>query len=246
MFNFSLLSDPEFSDMSLVVGGNAEIFKVHKAIICQNSDFFRAACKNDFKEKREGIITLSEIQPDILRIVLKWIYESEYTIDGYNVVDVFISADFLQMQPLKTTIFQAIIDDINSPNKGAIGEPEEILRKLSEIATEADLMVLTRCIRDMIANYVWGGDQGLKRHFERTVVDQGKTLYCRAALGAQTEILDILMCAPCRKAELGVVDKVNEIQVKATESGKLDLPKYFKKEFAYCRRCGHYLHGEKC
>ncbi|KAI4748072.1 hypothetical protein E4T50_01664 [Aureobasidium sp. EXF-12298] len=46
-----------YSDFKIVCG--SEVFNVHKAIICPQSDFFRAACRPDtFREGKTGIVTL--------------------------------------------------------------------------------------------------------------------------------------------------------------------------------------------
>src|SRR5580700_10812703 len=48
--NLELLASGESSDFTIICQGVE--FKVHKAIICPESSFFRAACTNDFKVRR--------------------------------------------------------------------------------------------------------------------------------------------------------------------------------------------------
>ena len=47
---------------------------VHKRVICDASDFFRAACNGGWKESIAGEVRLPEQKPDAFMIFLHWLY----------------------------------------------------------------------------------------------------------------------------------------------------------------------------
>ncbi|KAI1191525.1 hypothetical protein F5B17DRAFT_382209 [Nemania serpens] len=53
-----LYSSGDYSDLTIMCNGKN--YQVHKCIICPRSDFFAAACRHDFKEAREGKISLPD------------------------------------------------------------------------------------------------------------------------------------------------------------------------------------------
>ncbi|KAK3691908.1 hypothetical protein LTR37_018339 [Vermiconidia calcicola] len=62
----------EFSD--LTIGTSTKTFKVHKAVVCQKSPFFRAACTRDFLEAKTGHINLEENE-SVIYASLQHLYE---------------------------------------------------------------------------------------------------------------------------------------------------------------------------
>jgi hypothetical protein len=51
-------------------------FRVQRAIICSQSDFFEACDNSGFKEQTEAKIELMETDPDILAVALVFLYTS--------------------------------------------------------------------------------------------------------------------------------------------------------------------------
>ncbi|KAK6527020.1 hypothetical protein TWF281_010216 [Arthrobotrys megalospora] len=64
-------SDP---DVTLVIGENE--VKVHEYVLASQSEFFKAALRCGLKESQEKRITLPEIQPDNVFVVLNWLYRA--------------------------------------------------------------------------------------------------------------------------------------------------------------------------
>jgi hypothetical protein len=56
------------------VGDPATTFEVHKSILTQHSEFFRAALDGNFREAKEKAIDLKEDVPEIFRILIVWLY----------------------------------------------------------------------------------------------------------------------------------------------------------------------------
>ncbi|KAK8176892.1 hypothetical protein IWX90DRAFT_491129 [Phyllosticta citrichinensis] len=55
-------------------------YKVHKAIVCSQSEFFRLAIKpeNGFQEATSNVITLHETDPAVVRAVIQYLYSGSY------------------------------------------------------------------------------------------------------------------------------------------------------------------------
>lgn len=65
----------QYSDLTITCNGSQ--WKVHKAIVCLASDFFKACC-NNFKEASSGVIDLPGDRADAVNALLKYIYTADY------------------------------------------------------------------------------------------------------------------------------------------------------------------------
>ncbi|KAG6986522.1 multicopper oxidase abr1 [Physcia stellaris] len=71
----------DYSDLTIVCGKSE--FKVHRAIVCPQSGFFSAACKEGFKETSTGTIELQEEDEELVRLMVEYLYTTMYT-DEYD------------------------------------------------------------------------------------------------------------------------------------------------------------------
>ncbi|RKL27515.1 hypothetical protein BFJ72_g13102 [Fusarium proliferatum] len=69
----------EFADFTLTCDGRD--IKVHKIIICSQSPVFRAACAGQFKEAFSGTYDLKSHQPDMIQLMVDYLYTGDYSID---------------------------------------------------------------------------------------------------------------------------------------------------------------------
>ncbi|KAF4503391.1 Kelch 21 [Fusarium agapanthi] len=69
----------EFTDFTFACNGRN--IKVHKIIICSQSPVFRAACAGQFKEAFSGIYDLTSHQPDMVQLMVDYLYMGDYSID---------------------------------------------------------------------------------------------------------------------------------------------------------------------
>ena len=67
-----LFNNKEFSDMEIECDG--EIFYCHQAILSTRSDVFRAMFQEDMAENRTNKVTIKEIDSDVVREMLYFIY----------------------------------------------------------------------------------------------------------------------------------------------------------------------------
>ncbi|KAE9993179.1 hypothetical protein EG327_006178 [Venturia inaequalis] len=74
----SLLGSDKFSDMTITCKDN-RVFKVHRAVICTQSEVFDKMCTKNWKEKNESNIDLTDQDTDAVEALLAYLYTSEYT-----------------------------------------------------------------------------------------------------------------------------------------------------------------------
>ncbi|KAF4946278.1 hypothetical protein FGADI_11304 [Fusarium gaditjirri] len=71
-----LLKTGDYSD--LVISCGKDQYRVHKAIICPRSHFFKAACDGKFKEAQTGTIDLPDDDPIAVRMMIEYLYHDAY------------------------------------------------------------------------------------------------------------------------------------------------------------------------
>ncbi|KAE9963533.1 hypothetical protein BLS_009202 [Venturia inaequalis] len=108
----------KYSD--LIVQSGAREFKVHKVVICEQSEWFEKATKdNTFLESQTGIIKMNEDEPDSVAAMLEYLYKDDYTLvypssmtkdspeaKGHEMMfhlHVYVLADKLRIPALKKT-----------------------------------------------------------------------------------------------------------------------------------------------
>lgn len=60
---------------------DAAEFTVHEGMLVEHSDFFKAACRNGWKEAISRVVKLPQVDADTFRAYLCWVYESGIAID---------------------------------------------------------------------------------------------------------------------------------------------------------------------
>ncbi|KAF5631134.1 amino acid transport gap1 [Fusarium tjaetaba] len=72
----NLLQTGDYSDLTITCGKDQ--YRVHKAIICPRSNFFKAACDGKFKEAQTGEIDLPDDDPTAVRMMIQYLYHDTY------------------------------------------------------------------------------------------------------------------------------------------------------------------------
>ncbi|KAL2214977.1 hypothetical protein M432DRAFT_554120 [Thermoascus aurantiacus ATCC 26904] len=80
----------KYSDLVISCGGHD--FRVHRNIVCSQSDFFEAAANGYFSEARANKITLPEDDPQTVERVLSYLYIRDYEETGHTMDLVIESA----------------------------------------------------------------------------------------------------------------------------------------------------------
>lgn len=80
-----LFEEEDYKDLTIICG--SERIRVHKALVCSRSDFFKAACKKGtFKEGQDSVIDLSadgegavgRHHPSVVRLMIEYLYTANY------------------------------------------------------------------------------------------------------------------------------------------------------------------------
>ncbi|PVI05400.1 hypothetical protein DM02DRAFT_668342 [Periconia macrospinosa] len=78
-----LLTSGEYSDLTITCGDDT--YKVHKAIVCKRSEFFKRAVSFGGKETEDNLIELKEDEPEVIELLLEYLYSGDYnTPDSKN------------------------------------------------------------------------------------------------------------------------------------------------------------------
>ena len=72
---FDLLKSGRYSDLTITCGGH--LFKVHKAVICPQSQFFAACLRSKFTEARKSNIDMHDTDAKALAIAILYMYTDE-------------------------------------------------------------------------------------------------------------------------------------------------------------------------
>ncbi|KAF3189106.1 hypothetical protein TWF788_011227 [Orbilia oligospora] len=108
------LGGSKSEDITILVGPQKSCFKVSKIVLLNASKFFKAALKpNAFKEGKNSVIQLPEIEPAVFKMIIKWIskqttYEKLALTESPEIVSIFKTADYLLIDGLKREIIMDI------------------------------------------------------------------------------------------------------------------------------------------
>lgn len=85
-----------FCNCTINVGG--KLFKVHLEILCASSEYFDSIIRRD--SDFEDIVTLHNMSPVTFQAILDYLYTGYVKITPFNVVDIYVAADFLILNSL--------------------------------------------------------------------------------------------------------------------------------------------------
>ncbi|KAK8228341.1 hypothetical protein HDK77DRAFT_486837 [Phyllosticta capitalensis] len=63
--------------VTIEVGEEGRVFRMHKSVLSEVSQFFVKAFKGDFKEGKERKMKLADVEPEVFKIIGHWIYTRE-------------------------------------------------------------------------------------------------------------------------------------------------------------------------
>jgi hypothetical protein len=105
----------KFSDLTLLCGG--EKFFVHRIVLSTFSEIFEKIFSNGMKESQENEIILEDLKPNILEILLKFIYfHDKIELNQSNAMDVFFASSFYGIEELKEISEQSLISYLDLDN----------------------------------------------------------------------------------------------------------------------------------
>ncbi|XP_036377773.1 kelch-like protein 40b [Megalops cyprinoides] len=97
---YDLLENDKFVDCVLKIKDKE--FPCHRLVLAACSSFFRAMFQSDLEEFKKREIVLEEVEPNIMEMILKYIYTSNINVTEQNVQDIFTVANLLQIPSIFT------------------------------------------------------------------------------------------------------------------------------------------------
>ena len=110
----SLFENGELTDIVIRVGD--EKIKAHKAILASCSPFLRAMFTINMKESQENEIELKEVKPEVLGLMVRYMYTGEVEVTIDNVQDVLAASNMLQLLDLKQACSSFLRHHIDANN----------------------------------------------------------------------------------------------------------------------------------
>ncbi|KAH6858575.1 hypothetical protein AA0119_g8052 [Alternaria tenuissima] len=74
MFNLAEATTGEV--VAIAIGPNKKVFRLHKDILCRESEYFRTAYNGRWKEAEEGV-TLEDVEVEVFKIFVRWLYTQQ-------------------------------------------------------------------------------------------------------------------------------------------------------------------------
>ena len=113
--NADRLNEQELCDFKVIV--QERTFHVHKCLISVASDFFKKVVSTNMREKYENSVSVLSVEPDIMEIILDFIYGKEVDFSVDNIDELLAASDFLQICELNKGCVEFIsTTDVNEKN----------------------------------------------------------------------------------------------------------------------------------
>lgn len=126
----------------VLVGKEEQKSYIHENLLTSNSDFFKKALTKDWKEGQERIVTMPEIEVDIFKIWMQWLYTGKMFLtkedDIYTTPEGILSwewarwegcynlADFLQDHDFKDACIDVAVEAMSSTGRWTLLLPRAL------------------------------------------------------------------------------------------------------------------------
>ncbi|KAL1963538.1 hypothetical protein VTN77DRAFT_8119 [Rasamsonia byssochlamydoides] len=82
-FMRELLQSGDYSDLTIYCG--ADVYRIHRAIVCPQSKVLAAMCRGGFKEAQTGEINMPDDDPEAVKMMVSYFYNQDYHMAKDNV-----------------------------------------------------------------------------------------------------------------------------------------------------------------
>ena len=114
--NFDALK-PGDSSADVVVVCEEDVHMLHSTLLASKAGFFEAALSSPMVERSEGKINIREVEPDIFKKVVKFMYEQDLEFDHKKELEgVLDAADRFDFEELKTKVNEMVKDVLDQDN----------------------------------------------------------------------------------------------------------------------------------
>ncbi|CAJ1071585.1 kelch-like protein 40a [Xyrichtys novacula] len=90
-----LLENEKFVDCVLKIQDKE--FPCHRLVLAASSPFFKAMFLSDLEESKKKEITLKDVEPGVMGMILRYLYTSDINLTEQNVQDIFMVANMYQI-----------------------------------------------------------------------------------------------------------------------------------------------------
>ncbi|XP_077975134.1 uncharacterized protein LOC120332229 [Styela clava] len=101
-------------DFMIKVG--EESFPVHRNVLIAASDYFRAMLSHDTKERQEGFVDMKEVEPDAVKLCIKFMYTGATTVTMEVVENVLPAAGIMQLNALSENCVEVLEENVKAEN----------------------------------------------------------------------------------------------------------------------------------
>ncbi|CAF4315818.1 unnamed protein product [Rotaria sp. Silwood2] len=116
-----LRNSGEYCDVILRTD-DQHLFKVHRAILCSCSSFFRALFTNGMNETTDHIVDIHDINGDIMNLIIDYVYTREIKLNENNIYEILPAANQLQVLELFFLCENYLYEKLNPENVLGIRE----------------------------------------------------------------------------------------------------------------------------
>jgi len=109
-----MVNDPQFSDVTFIVD-DREIY-AHRSILASRCEHFDAMFRSGMRESHESRIPLPNVSYDVFLLILEYLYTDSVKIDIQHAVELYIVAEFYQIDRLKEMSTLVVKRNLNGDN----------------------------------------------------------------------------------------------------------------------------------
>ncbi|CAB0007186.1 unnamed protein product [Nesidiocoris tenuis] len=147
----------KFCDITISVEGGFQ-FKAHRNVLAAFSPYFDAMLSGSLAESRKDVVTLKEIAPESVRLLLDYAYTNRVVITPDNVQDLLSAADLLEITVIKEAACQYLANymdvsncigihcfgELHSCTQLQIKSKEYILQNFPEVSAQSEFTSLPK------------------------------------------------------------------------------------------------------
>lgn len=165
----------------MLVGDEEQKFLVHKDIICNKSDFFRAAVTGPWKEGKTGVVRLPEVLPAVFEVYVGWLYTDQ--VDVATLLQADGNKRTRDSEELSDAEHRGVIDALIS--SFALGTMLQDVRLRNSIIdeyisfAEAVQRVANPCNIEMLCDAIPDDSTLMKLCVDYAAVDMAKTIFAK-------------------------------------------------------------------
>jgi len=109
-----VFKNKEFSDVIVKCGGIK--FECHKVFLASSSPVFKAMFNTQMKEKISNEVHIDDVKPDVMAVLLQFLYTGKVSNFDKFAMDLFIAADKYQIESLKKLCETKLVMSIGIEN----------------------------------------------------------------------------------------------------------------------------------